>query len=60
MDQTVKEMLAEGIVEQIERDGEPRFKFTEKGIQLMGTMKRENPEAFEAMARELGWLHNVH
>ena len=60
MDQTIKEMLDEGLVELMQKEGEPRFKFTEKGMKLMGLMKREHPEAFEAMARDMGWIHNIH
>lgn len=60
MDQVVQQMIREGIVEVIESDVEPRFRITEKGMKLLGTIKREHPEEFEKMARDMGWLHNVH
>ena len=56
----VQEMLKEGLVEPIQKDGEPRFKLTEKGMKLIGTIKRDHPEEFERMARDMGWIHNVH
>lgn len=58
MDQNVQQLLDEGLFKKIVgKDGEPRFQITEKGIQMMCSM---SPEEFEAMAREMGWLHNVH
>ncbi len=57
MDQTVEQMLEDGLVERV---GESKFKLTEKGIKLLGMIKREHPEEFMKMAEDMGWVHTIH